>query len=315
MSEQTTANNPVEQLLQPQEGGPVPFEELGFEEQMRALYAGETVESEDGGEEPEQEKAEAEEEKEPEAEAELYSEEEFNALDPFEVDPAKLSEAAGAVHRRYMQMYREQILPELEQLRDFRQRVMAEAQRAQAQRDPRQDFLNEVRARALRSLGVQELDELNQEHAVELSRQAVLLQGEIQARSGEEQARRALAQRMSELRSSLAEEFPDFAEVDRFAKAELNNLPYAKAQRVIGDLTSGDPARIRAVYQMFAQRRSEAVKSKEAEAVKKPAAPPRVIGGQRGEFAAKEWSMKDFSGARSDDQARMLVEMGLVEDE
>ena len=314
MAEQTAASSAPEQGVQPQEGAQVPFEEQSFEEQMRALYAGETVESEDGGEEPEKKEPEAGEEKEAEPESETYTEEEFNQLDPFDVDPAKIPGAGAAVHKRYMQMYREQILPELEQLRAFKQKVLGDLQRAQARRDPRQEFANEVRERAMRALGVRELDELNQEHVIELSRQAAALQGEQQARSGEERERQVRAQQMNDLRAALREEVPEFEAVDLFAKSALNELPLAKAQRVIADLSSGDGARIRAVYKMFGEMYASAKKPAAPE-VKQKEAPPVLIGGSGGEREKKSWDLHEFAGARSDDQARMLVEMGLVEDE
>lgn len=311
MAEKATVSDPIEQGIQPQEDGNVSFEDGGLDDEIRSLVDGDTVEH---GDEDEKAETVQTEKSEPEDESgsELYTEDEFLALDPFEVDPAKLPGAAGEVHKRYLQVYKEQILPELEQLRAFKQRVMADAQRAQAQRDPRQEFLNEVRARTMRSLGVQELDELNQEHVVELSRQSAMLQSEIQMRSGEEQARRQQAQHMEVLRVSLREEFPDFDGLDRFAKTEMENLPYAKAQKVISDLMSGEPSRVRAVYQMFAERKAQ--RAKPAVKPKQETPPPALIDAGGGVRERKPWNYKEFATADRDDQSRMLIEAGLVDD-
>jgi len=167
----------------------------------------------------------------------------------------------------------------------------------------------------MRSLGVQELDELNQEHVIELSRQAAALQGEIQARSGEERARQMRVQQMNDLRAALSEEVPEFEAVDRFAKSAINDLPYVKAQRVIADLSSGDGARIRAVYRMFGEMYAASKRPAAAAQKQRKEAPPALIGAAGGERGKRSWDLHEFAGARGDDQARMLVEMGLVDDE
>lgn len=292
------------------------FDEMSFEEQMRLLSEG--VDEDEEEKKPEESselkdpEEKQEEEVEPEPEDELYTEEQFNALDPFEVDPEKLPGAASSVHKRYMQLYRDQILPELQELRAFKQRVMADIQKAQASKDPRAEFMAEVKKRAKESLGVQELDELNSEHNIELSRQAAQLAGELNIQQQAEAEKAQQVQRMNGLRESLRAEVPDFDEVDRFAKDDIENMPYSKAQKVIADMQSGDPSRIRAVYQMFAQRYAES--KKPAAPKQKPETPPKLIGAGGGERTSKTWNYKDFALAGRDDQAKMLIEAGLVDE-
>ena len=280
----------------------------GLEEEAEA------EETESAKEEAKEE--EAEEKEAPEAQEEpapaSYTDEEIGSLDPFEVDPERLPSAAQAVHKRYMQMYRESVLPELEQLRAFRQRAEEIARANDARRDPRQEFANEVKTRAARSLGVQEIDELNPEHLIELSRQSVMLQNEMYAQDSAERGRQDMARRMDALKASLREEIPNFEALDRFAKADLENLPYSKAQRVIGDLRSGDPQRIRAVYKMFGERYA-ASKKKPASPVQAP--PAKVIHASSGVSMPKSVDYDGFAGASADEQARMIMDMGLVEEE
>lgn len=286
-------------------------EDTSFEAQMRRLVEGDNDGEEEKAEEPREPENVPEEQEEPEPAEELYTEEQFNSLDPFEVDPEKLPGAASSVHKRYMQIYRDEILPELQELRAFKQRVMADVQRAQAQRDPQKDFMNEVRARAKKALGVQELDELNSEHNIELSRQAAQLAGELNIRRQAENEKQQQAQQLNNLRNSLREEIQSFDDVDRFAKNDLANMSYSKAQKVIADMQSGDPTRIRAVYQMFAQRYAES--KKPAAPKQKPETPPPLIGAGGETGGKKSWNYKDFALAGRDDQAKMLIEAGLVD--
>lgn len=302
----------LNQTSTPTEAAEPASEDMSFEAQMRRLVESDNDGEEEKAEEPREPENEPEEQEEPEPAEELYTEEQFNSLDPFEVDPEKLPGAASSVHKRYMQIYRDEILPELQELRAFKQRVMADVQRAQAQRDPQKDFMNEVRARAKKALGVQELDELNSEHNIELSRQAAQLAGELNIRRQAETEKAQQVQRLNGLRESLRTELADFDDIDRFAKADLTNMPYSKAQKVIADMQSGDPSRIRAVYQMFAQRYAE---SKKPPAPKqKPETPPKLIGAGGGERTSKTWNYKDFALAGRDDQAKMLIEAGLVDE-
>lgn len=301
----------LNQTSTPTEAAEPASEDMSFEAQMRRLVEGDNDGEEERAEEPRAPENEPEEQEEPEPAEELYTEEQFNSLDPFEVDPEKLPGAASSVHKRYMQIYRDEILPELQELRAFKQRVMADVQRAQAQRDPQKDFMNEVRARAKKALGVQELDELNSEHNIELSRQAAQLAGELNIRRQAETEKAQQVQRLNGLRESLRTELADFDDIDRFAKADLANMPYSKAQKVIADMQSGDPTRIRAVYQMFAQRYAES--KKPAAPKQKPETPPPLIGAGGETGGKKSWNYKDFALAGRDDQAKMLIEAGLVD--
>ena len=302
----------LNQTSTPTEAAEPASEDMSFEAQMRRLVEGDNDGEEEKAEEPREPENEPEEQEEPEPAEELYTEEQFNSLDPFEVDPEKLPGAASSVHKRYMQIYHDEILPELQELRAFKQRVMADVQKAQARKDPRAEFMAEVKRRAKESLGVQELDELNSEHNIELSRQAAQLAGELNIRRQAETEKQQQAQRLNGLRDSLREEIQGFDEIDRFAKTDLANMPYSKAQKVIADMQSGDPSRIRAVYQMFAQRYAESRKS--AAPKQKPETPPPLIGAGGAARKEKTWNYKDFAHAGKDDQAKMLIEAGLVDD-
>lgn len=311
MDDEQTNGIVLNQTSTPMEATDPAPEDTSFEAQMRRLVEGDNEGEEEKTEEPKGPEKEPGEEEEPEPAEELYTEEQFNSLDPFEIDPEKLPGAASSVHKRYMQIYRDEILPELQELRAFKQKVMADVQRAQAQRDPQKDFLNEVRMRAKKALGVQELDELNSEHTIELSRQAAQLAGELNIRRQAETEKAQQAQRLNGLRESLRTELADFDDIDRFAKTDLANMSYSKAQKVIADMQSGDPSRIRAVYQMFAQRYAES--KKPAAPKQKPETPPALIGAGGETGGKKSWNYKDFALAGRDDQAKMLIEAGLVD--
>ncbi|MPN26145.1 hypothetical protein SDC9_173569 [bioreactor metagenome] len=76
-------------------------------------------------------------------------------------------------------------------------------------------------------------------------------------------------------------------------------------------MASGDPARIRAVFKMFGERFAQQKKGG-APAVKQPT---KVVPGTAGAQEPKGWDYGKFAGASSDDQARMLMDMGLVDKE
>ena len=61
-------------------------EDMSFEAQMRRLVEGDNDGEEERAEEPREPENEPEEQEEPEPAEELYTEEQFNSLDPFEVD-------------------------------------------------------------------------------------------------------------------------------------------------------------------------------------------------------------------------------------
>ena len=311
------------------------FEGMSFEEQIAALadddsFAGEFDEA--GDEAPAAEvrgegeaESEAPGETEGEAEAEegeaFYTPSEFAALDPFEVDPVRLSPEARAVHDRYLEVFKHSVMPELEALRAFHAKAAAESEAASASESPlenRRVFLAEVRARALKALGVSELDEFNAEHQAEVGRQSALYMSELEsARSGTEKAKAEAEARASGYRScyeELRSEIPDFDDVDVWAQDEISNLPYKRALEIRRDLASGDFGKVKSVMRMFAERYVKA-HAKKAESVRKSAdVPPVVIGGGGGEVSRRGIDYKAFSGARGDEQARMLVEAGLLDD-
>lgn len=240
----------------------------------------------------------------------FYTEEELLRLDPYQVDPDKLPEAAKVVHKKYLDIFNKSILPELQQLRAFRQKVESDIQAAQARVNPREAFVNEVRNRAMRELGVTELDELNQEHVIELSRQATLVTQEMNERKRQIQEQQNRQVQIKEIYQRLTDDFPDFEALDNYAKDELNNLPYIKAEKVKTDLMSGDYGRIKSVYEMFKQRKE----AKNKPPVKKaPPVPPKVITGSTSQNDVKSFDLNEWAKSNAETQAKMLLDAGLLD--
>ena len=268
-------------------------------------------------EETTEEEAVVEEEAEAEAEAEaaeeepvFYTDEELVQLDPYHVDPDKLPEPAKVVHKKYLDIFNNSILPELQQLRAFRQKVENDIQAAQARINPREAFVKEVQNRAMRELGVTELDELNQEHVIELSRQATLVTQEINERTRNFQAQQNRQVQIKEIHQRLIDDFPDFDTLDVYARDELNNLPYIKAEKVKADIMSGDYGRIKSVFDMFKQRKE----AKNKPPVKKASpVPPKVITGSTSQNDVKSFDLNEWAKSNSETQAKMLLDAGLLD--
>ncbi|NCB94758.1 MAG: hypothetical protein EOM40_19750 [Clostridia bacterium] len=240
----------------------------------------------------------------------FYTDEELAQLDPYHVDPDKLPESAKVVHKKYLDIFNNSILPELQQLRAFRQKVENDIQAAQARINPREAFVKEVQNRAMRELGVTELDELNQEHVIELSRQATLVTQEINERTRNSQAQQNRQVQIKEIHQRLIDDFPDFDTLDVYARDELNNLPYIKAEKVKADIMSGDYGRIKSVFDMFKQRKE----AKNKPPVKKaPSAPPKVITGSTSQNDVKSFDLDEWSKSNSETQAKMLLGAGLLD--
>lgn len=271
---------------------------------------GETGEVEDEVE-PEGEGAEQEAVEEETAEEPVfYTDEELSQLDPYQVDPDKLPEPAKVVHKKYLDVFNNFILPELQQLRAFRQKVENDIQAAQARVNPREAFVNEVRNRAMRELGVTELDELNSEHVIELSRQSALVTQEMSERKRQTYEQQNRQVQIKEIYQRLTDDFPEFNVLDNYAKDELNNLPYIKAEKVKTDLMSGDYGRIKSVYEMFKQRKE----AKSKPPVKKaPPVPPKVITGSTSQNDVKSFDLNEWAKSNSETQAKMLLDAGLLD--
>ena len=240
----------------------------------------------------------------------FYTDEELVQLDPYHVDPDKLPEPAKVVHKKYLDIFNNSILPELQQLRAFRQKVESDIQAAQARVNPREAFVKEVQNRAMRELGVTELDELNQEHVIELSRQATLVTQEMNEHKRQTQEQQNRQVQIKEIYQRLTDDFPEFNVLDNYAKDELNNLPYIKAEKVKTDLMSGDYGRIKSVYEMFKQRKE----AKNKLPVKKaPSAPPKVITGSTSQNDVKSFDLNEWAKSNSETQAKMLLDAGLLD--
>lgn len=270
---------------------------------------GETGEVE-GEVEPESEAEEEAVEEETVEEPVFYTEEELSRLDPYQVDPDKLPEAAKVVHKKYLDIFNKSILPELQQLRAFRQRVENDIQAAQARVNPREAFVNEVRNRAMRELGVTELDELNSEHVIELSRQSALVTQEMSERKRQTYEQQNKQVQIKEIHQRLIDDFPEFEALDIYAGEELNNLPYIKAEKVKADFISGDYGRIKSAFEMFKQRKE----AKNKPPVKKaPPVPPKVITGSTSQNDVKSFDLNEWAKSNSETQAKMLLDAGLLD--
>lgn len=240
----------------------------------------------------------------------FYTDEELSQLDPYQVDPDKLPEPAKVVHKKYLDVFNNSILPELQQLRAFRQKVENDIQAAQARVNPREAFVNEVRSRAMRELGVTELDELNSEHVIELSRQSALVTQEMSEHKRQTYEQQNRQVQIKEIYQRLTDDFPEFNVLDNYAKDELNNLPYIKAEKVKTDLMSGDYGRIKSVYEMFKQRKE----AKNKPLVKKaPPVPPKVITGSTSQNDVKSFDLNEWAKSNSETQAKMLLDAGLLD--
>ena len=257
----------------------------------------------------------------PAGETALYTPEEFLLLSPDEVDASRLPDAARIVHERDMRYYNETIKPQLEELRALKARQaqpVAQQQTPQAEpqnaADGMKAFNDAVKKEAARRLGVDEIDEFNVDHQIQIT----LVAGEYQrqAFAQQEQAARQQAQMQSAQQNyatvmgELQQEYgSDFGIIDRWALAEMNNLPYKVVNSVMADLKSGDPARIKAVYKNFADRYKAAKNPAPAKPQKAVAEPPRLINGSSsGDTGNMSWGMKEWKSADADTKVRMLQE-------
>jgi hypothetical protein len=281
---------------------------MGYDPELDS--EGETGEVEDEGEPEVEGTEEAVVEEETVEEPVFYTNEELSQLDPYQVDPDKLPEPAKVVHKKYLDVFNNSILPELQQLRAFRQKVENDIQAAQARVNPREAFVNEVRSRAMRELGVTELDELNSEHVIELSRQSALVTQEMSEHKRQTYEQQNRQVQIKEIYQRLTDDFPEFNVLDNYAKDELNNLPYIKAEKVKTDLMSGDYGRIKSVYEMFKQRKE----AKNKPPVKKaPPVPPKVITGSTSQNDVKSFDLNEWAKSNSETQAKMLLDAGLLD--
>ncbi len=251
-----------------------------------------------------------------------YTPEEFLLLAPDEVDASRLPQAARIVHERDMQYYRDTIQPqldELKQLRQFRENVLKAQQAGPQPQAPAQpkapDFNAQVKAEAMRRLGVTSLDDFNVDHQIMVARvTGELQQAEFQRAQAAQmrQAQAAQTQQMyGGLMGDLQREYgADFALIDRYAMAEMQKMPYQSVMQTMAELQSGDVARIKAVYKGFADRykaSKQAAAPAQPPAKKAAEAPPKVIGGSGGDAGAgMSWGEKDFARASQKDQVRML---------
>ncbi|OON89712.1 hypothetical protein [Pyramidobacter sp. C12-8] len=251
-----------------------------------------------------------------------YTPEEFLLLTPDEVDASRLPQAARIVHERDMQYYRDTIQPqldELKQLRQFRENVLKAQQAGPQPQAPAQpkapDFNAQVKAEAMRRLGVTSLDDFNVDHQIMVARvTGELQQMEFQRAQAESmrQAQAAQTQQMyGGLMGDLQREYgADFALIDRYAMAEMQKMPYQSVMQTMAELQSGDAARIKAVYKGFADRyraSKQPAAPAQPPAKKAAEAPPKVIGGSGGDAGAgMSWGEKDFARASQKDQVRML---------
>ena len=177
-----------------------------------------------------------------------------------------------------------------------------------------QEFNNAVKKEAARRLGVETIDEFNADHNIMVS----LVAGEFQRAAFEQQAQarnqqmqmQAAQQNYAQVMGELQQEYgSDFAVIDRWALAEMNNLPVGVANKVMNDLRSGDPVRIKGVYKQFVDRYKAAKGTPAPKQQKEVAEPPRLINGSGGgDQGSSGWGMKEWKSADADTKVRMLQE-------
>lgn len=239
---------------------------------------------------------------EPANSASLYTVTEFVTADPLSVDPERLPESARLVHQRYMEIYEREVAPKLAELEELK-RVQQDTKEG-----VKDTFLEDVRAEVCRRLGVNELDGYDADHMATVN----LVSREM----ADLRAEQAKVMRFAdEIKSA-----PDFKRVDVWASEQLDKMPKANADVILKEIYSGDPVRIRAVYDAFAQKYREARQPLTSAAKTAPAKteivpPPKVIqGSNESSTEAPRWGYEDFAHASAKEQADMLVGMGLVED-
>lgn len=253
--------------------------------------------------------------------ADVYSPDQFNALDPFAVDPSRLPSAARLVHQRYMEIYRRDILPALQELEALRSQAQPQAPQSGEGSDAsdHRRFVGAVKAEVARRLGAENFDDFNAEHLIIASQVASEMldanrQVQAQAqRQQDEQAR--LTATYQGVVESLRAEDSDFDAIDRWALSEIENLPYKTAQKFYADLSGGDPEKVKAVYRAFRDRYRERQTVKAPKAPTKGEQPPKVSAGSvTGSGTQPRWSTEDFAGSSLSRQAQMLASAGYVDD-
>lgn len=250
-------------------------------------------ETQEGADEGEQAAAEEEKPQESEAASNLYTIEEFVTQNPFDVDPERLPESARLVHKRYMEIYEREIAPRLAELEKLKQAP---------KEDGKDTFLEDVQREAKRRLGVNELDVYDMNHV-----------SMVNLVSREMADARAENNRMTRLVGEI-QSSPEFAQVDMWSMEQINKMPKANADVILRELYSGDPIRIRAVYDAFAQKYRETRQKPVTQVKKEVDPPPKVISGSgTSEKETQKWGYGDFAQASAKDQAVMLINMGLVE--
>lgn len=224
-----------------------------------------------------------------------YTVEEFVTANPLHVDAGRLPDDARLVHNRYMEFYEREIVPKLNELEELK--------RGQVE-GGKDTFVDDVQRETMKRLGVSELDMYDAGHITMLN----LVSREIADQRAEQTSER---QKLSNVAAEI-QNSPGFAAIDRWAQEQIQRMPKANADTILKEIYSGDPARIKAVYDAFEKKYRE-VKQKPVTKKETPAAPPTVIpGSNAGEKDAPKFGYDDFAHASSKDQADMLISMGLV---
>lgn len=286
------------------------FSEMSTEEQADAIAKqffqeeDPVQEPEENQDQPEQETAAQEEtapkEDEPKPADNFYTMEEFVTESPLNVDAERLPEGARLVHNRYMEFYEREVAPMLRELE-----ALKESQRGQ-QEPVRDTIVEDVQREAMRRLGVSELDTYDAKHITMLN----LVSREMADQRAEQKSER---QRLSHVAAEI-QNSPGFAAVDRWAQEQIQRMPKVNADTILKEIYSGDPAKIKAVYDAFQKKYTE-IKQKPAAKKETPVVPPAVIpGSNSSEKDTPKFGYDDFARASSKDQANMLIGMGLIDD-
>ena len=265
------------------------FDDWGIEEPGEQVEEEEAVETEAQQQEPEEQS-----EQQAEPQPNYYSPEELARLELDQIDPSRLPPE--------VRPYYEAILKEAN---------LEKVQQEQPDEKALYDQIQQVARQRVEQLFGEQFDELNPKHlaalAVEATKVAQQLERQMTAK-----------QKIAEL----AKSEPYFAQIDQYAQEKLMELPYKEAIKIQQAMQNGD---IDTLLNYWEQCRREFYEKKlgvkQEEPQQKPASkptqptqqPPKVETAGKGEAETPvQINPRDFAGLSEDEQAQMLIKLGLV---
>ena len=181
---------------------------------------------------------------------------------------------------------------------ELAQKLQAVSRVAQSQDVNPIKRLTEMAKKAVEQELGEEFDEFNPEHMTALALKVL----EIRQQYARQQA---IQQKLAELQASE----PHFAEIDRYAKEKLAQMPYAEAVKIEQALKNGD---IEAVLSFWEQCRKEWYQKNLNPQPSQPAPPP-VEGAGKGEVEVSvRPDPSSIAGMDDDEIAQWLIKNGFV---